>query len=202
MRALQGGYIAKMPAAFAAHWPKLKHTIEQLAVTPITLSSSSETEDLALDMLEQVTTHVKSSQGFSVDPERRKAIGDYAVDRAKNYFEKNGCSQFEDRGKPYNFHCVAASGSTLYVEVKGTTSAGEAVFLTHNELEFHRKHIGATALYVLSAIEVTQQNGKMIATDGNERVFWPWLVDKCKLEAFAYTCKLSAAASLSSGPAP
>ncbi len=41
------------------------------------------------------------------------------------------------RGKPFDLLCIRDS-ETLFVEVKGTQSNGEAVFLTRNEVQWAR----------------------------------------------------------------
>ena len=92
------------------------------------------------------------------------------------------------RGKPYDLHCVhRTSGAVLYVEVKGTTTAGEEVLLTPNEVRFAREHSGQMALFVQSGIVVEQsEDGQVTASAGISRTWKPWNVDAGKLKAVGY----------------
>ena len=47
----------------------------------------------------------------------------------------------------------------MYVEVKGTATAGAAVFLTTNEVEFARAHSDQMALSVTRSVVVTSTSG-------------------------------------------
>lgn len=65
----------------------------------------------------------------------------------------------------------------LYVEVKGTTTAGESVLLTPNEVAFARSHAGRMELFLVHGIVLEQTRAGVRAVGGVERVLPQWGVD-------------------------
>jgi len=85
-------------------------------------------------------------------------------------------------------HCVNGDGE-LRVEVKGTTSDGSVILLTSGEVVQARAD-GATALYVLSGIDVTENGGTFTASGGEERVIANWEIVDSDLAPLAYRYKV------------
>src|SRR5262249_29632608 len=85
-------------------------------------------------------------QGFSVSPEVRRAVERHAMQRAARHFRAEGF-HVEELGKPYDLHCTRGH-EVLYVEVKGTTTNGEEVLLTPNEVDFARQNAARMVLFV------------------------------------------------------
>ena len=128
----------------------------------------------------------KRGQGFTSSPERRKAIESRAMDTARLYFEDLKY-QVEDTSanRPYDF--VAIKGDEkLYVEVKGTSTAGEQVILTKNEVAHARNHSGQMVLFIVHGIEVEEIDGEPVAKGGDEKILWPWDVDSGELTALQF----------------
>lgn len=125
-------------------------------------------------------------QGFAVSPAARKAIEEYAMQLAEEHF----CKEYEVTrvGKPYDLYCMhQASGAVLYVEVKGTTTAGEEVLLTPNEVRFAREHAGQMALFVLSGIIIdVSEDDQVTASAGTTRIRHPWNIDAGELKPVGY----------------
>lgn len=138
-------------------------------------------DDAVVEALEK--THAKS-QGFQLDSKLRKALEDYAMDAAKRHFTSLGYD-VEDHSKnhPYDLRCVKKN-EWLCVEVKGTQTNGEGVFLTSGEVEFARQHKGHMALFLLHSIKVSEN--KKVLTNGQSHVLLPWDVDKGCLKAMSY----------------
>jgi hypothetical protein len=89
--------------------------------------------------------------------------------KAANHFRKKHYSVKDvSDTEGYDLLCVK-QGVELHVEVKGTTSAGDSVFLTANEAALARSKTN-TALYVFHSI--TTENGKL--SGGTECVINPW----------------------------
>lgn len=62
------------------------------------------------------------------------------------------------------------------VEVNGTTTAGEQVFLTKNEVAHAQEHSGERVLFILHDIEAEELTvGEPRASGGVEKVIWPWV---------------------------
>jgi len=55
--------------------------------------------------------------------------------------------------KPFDLLCTKGDAE-LHVEVKGTTGAGEAIFLTFNEVEHACANSDRMALFILHSIEL------------------------------------------------
>lgn len=126
-----------------------------------------------MELLEEQAT----GQGFATSQVVKKAIEDHAMDAAKRYFVGLGYS-VEDRSAThsYDLRCTRP-GQVLYVEVKGTTTAGASILLTPNEVAFARRNYPNTVLFILASISINP-GGPVIASGGVTRVIQPWDVDK------------------------
>jgi hypothetical protein len=88
--------------------------------------------------------------------------------------------------------CRAADGRELHVEVKGTTTAGESILLTRNEVEYAKSVFPAFALAVVSGIVLrVDEDGVPSAEGGTLTLLHPWDVTKCELRPLAFECVLS-----------
>jgi hypothetical protein len=126
-----------------------------------------------------------SGQGFSTDSKTRKMVELYAMQRAREYFQSQGFTSIEDVSIKMSYDLLARDGTReVFIEVKGTQSAGSSVFLTHREVEFARRNKGRMALYVLHSIQVLEGDGT--PQGGVHTVFWPWDVDDGSLAPIKY----------------
>jgi len=127
-------------------------------------------------------------QGFLLDSKLRLALELYAMDAATKYFKKMNyvC---EDRSKknPYDLHCQRGKES-LHVEVKGTQTKGDQIFLTNGEVEFARQNKGKMALFVLHSIRVSEDSGK--CDGGEQMLIQPWDVDNGWLTPVSFTFRI------------
>jgi hypothetical protein len=72
--------------------------------------------------------------GFQSNPEIRRVVEEYAMDRAQEKLSGLGFSKFKDTSKRHCYDYTCNRGGTLYyVEVKGTQGSGTSVILTKNE---------------------------------------------------------------------
>lgn len=125
-------------------------------------------------------------QGFVSNPEQRKAVERCAMVAAKAYLEDLGF-RVEDTSaiKPYDL-LARKGGDELFVEVKGTTTAGEEIVLTFNEVEHARQHRTQSVLFILAEVEVHDGSDGPIAVGGTRHVLWPWDVDAGRLAPISY----------------
>jgi hypothetical protein len=125
-------------------------------------------------------------QGFGGTAEFRKVVEMHAMSAARQHYERFGgvCTD-TSANKPYDF-VVELEGETFYIEVKGTTSAGESVFLTRNEVAHARGHAGRCHLFVLHGIQVHEVAGELQASGGEVRLLEPWSPEDQSLEALTY----------------
>jgi len=89
------------------------------------------------------------------------------------------------RKESYDLLCWP-NGQQVHVEVKGTTTDGESVLLSPNEVQHARKcpHV---ALFVVSNIGVTRdEEGALDVTGGKVFLLDPWEIDAGELRATGY----------------
>jgi hypothetical protein len=130
----------------------------------------------------------RSGQGFSSDPRTRRAVERHAMERAREYFQAQGFTRIDDVSskRPYDLH--ARDGTReVFIEVKGTETAGSSVFLTPNEVEFARLNKSRMVLFVLHSVQVREVDGEPRGEGGVHAVFWPWDVDGGTLVPIKYS---------------
>jgi Domain of unknown function (DUF3883) len=87
----------------------------------------------------------------------------------------------------YDLHCER-DDRVLRVEVKGTTSAGERVLLTRNEVAQAKAEYSNTALFILADVKVAKEadDRRPSAHGGTAVVLEPWMPRDEDLEPIAY----------------
>ncbi len=105
------------------------------------------------------------------------------MNEAATYFESLGYKVVDvSARRPYDLECVKGK-SKLYVEVKGTQSKGESVFLTAGEVKFAIKHASSMALFILHTVQVDSSGN---ASGGVREIQVPWIVNDEDLAALSY----------------
>lgn len=129
-------------------------------------------------------------QGRRLTKQERLAVEARSMDMAIKHFERRGWAvENTSRFRPYDLECKKP-GVELHVEVKGTTTRGEEILLTPNEVN-HAEAFPLMSLYVLSdiALEVDASN-EIRATGGTVRIYEPWRVDSARLTPSGYIYSL------------
>lgn len=131
------------------------------------------------------TSH--TGQGFGLTAAERRAVEQHAMARARIWLEENGY-EVADRSMTHPFDLEAKrDGSTIKIEVKGTTSdLANAILMTRNEVELHRKEHPATALIIVSQIRLIRTNGNLDASGGKIEPFLHWNINDWEIEPFAF----------------
>lgn len=117
----------------------------------------------------------------------RQAIELHAMDIVWKYFSDYGWS-IEDthKNKPYDF-IVRKDQDILYIEVKGTTSLGETVILTPNEVRHHQSHYPNTCLAIVKNIILENTTyGELSCTGGILDIYCPWKPNEADLKPMAF----------------
>jgi len=109
--------------------------------------------------------------GYQPDPEKRKIIEKYAVNKAVKHYEELGWTVTE-LGKPYDLDCTKPTGENLRVEVKGTTSKAGELILTVNEVHSARQY--PSELFIVADIIIKGTSGSLSPSGGNSFVFEKW----------------------------
>jgi MrcB-like, N-terminal domain/Domain of unknown function (DUF3883) len=129
------------------------------------------------------------SQGFGLSTAERRVVEMHAMRLAKEHLES---LQWRARDvsttRPYDFECKRAS-EEMIVEVKGTTSTGEQIVLTKNEVAVHRARHPNNALIVVHSITLTRTPDTPSAEGGTLFMLSPWEIVESQLQplAFQYT---------------
>ncbi|SOC51127.1 protein NO VEIN domain-containing protein [Ornithinimicrobium cerasi] len=133
-------------------------------------------EELWTDHLGQPTSDgppsgpVHEGQGHLQDARTRSAIENYAQSVLMQHYRAQGWDVKDRRvGNPFDAEATRG-GQTIFLEAKGTTGSGTAVFVTAGEVQFASTHPGRTTMGIVSGIEVTPDGDEVRATGGTLRV--------------------------------
>lgn len=140
---------------------------------PDTAGASDSAAKKAVEALEaEVEESYGRGQGHASSAELRKVIEEYAIRSATVYFERSGF-EVEEHGAPYDLLCTRRDRE-VFVEVKGTQTPGERVFLTRNEVHLAQDDTKESVLYVQHSIDVEVDGDVLKASGGHSHVLWPW----------------------------
>jgi hypothetical protein len=146
-------------------------------------------------------------QGYSVDQVAKLAVEAQAMLAAKDYYLSQGWEVDDSvhKNSPFDLECMR-NGEVKHVEVKGTTTEGNDVFLTPNEVKHARqchadKQCQSVALFVVSQVKVQPgAAGELQASGGLPRRLDPWILIDDQLEPTGYRHTLSMITASSSPP--
>ena len=143
------------------------------------------------DIEEMVAVTIEHGAGFQSNPRIRRAIEDYAMQRAKKYLERLGYKpKDKHKTESYDFLCDV-SGVPLHVEVKGTQDNGNSVSLTPKEVEHAQKHPDC-ALFIVHSVKVVGKR-KPVVSRGEEVFLHPWDISAGTLKPRGFVFTLSEA---------
>jgi Domain of unknown function (DUF3883) len=182
--AFVGAALAALPGASTAHNPQrvlLPAASDTRGRTLVDGSSS----DVAV--VEEAVRPRARGRRWSESPAVRRAIELHAMQAAVEHYTRQGWS-VEDVSAfcSYDLHCER-DDRVLRVEVKGTTSTGERVLLTRNEVAQGKAEYPSTALFVLADVTVVKEaDERPSARGGRVIVLEPWMPRDEDLEPIAY----------------
>lgn len=150
-------------------------------------------EVLALEeAADEAAGHRRPSRGagFRQSKEERDLIEAYAVEMASSHYLADGWT-VKKVGAPFDLELTRGS-ERWTVEVKGTTSMGEAVVLTRGEVEHHEKAFPNNALVVVRGIELVRSTSTTKVTGGQLREIQPWHISPHALKVISYKYEVPA----------
>jgi hypothetical protein len=148
----------------------------------------------AVEVLQEISGKPRkfSGQGFQRSPEVRRVIELRAMNLATEYFQEQGWFvEDTSRYESYDLRCTR-SKEEVYVEVKGTTSAGSKILMTYQEVLHTTKNYPNTALFVVSQIKLNNSEEELEAFGGEIKLCMPWLLNDDDLKAIAYEYQVPA----------
>lgn len=128
------------------------------------------------------------NQGYLQSKEARQELERYAMQRATEWYKVHGWQVCNVSALySYDLHCTKEDGTELRVEVKGTTSEGNEVLLTPNEVRHAREYYPHTALFVVAELKFdgNDETG-YLASGGKLFRIQPWKPDDDALEPVGY----------------
>ncbi|MFE5209859.1 MrcB family domain-containing protein [Streptomyces sp. NPDC056600] len=147
----------------------------------------------------------RSGQGFLLSAVERRLIERHSVRMATEHFEAQGWKVADvGANQPYDLHLTrddatrgdATGGDVtsrrpapveeLHVEVKGTTSLGQAVVLTRAEVEAQREFAPRNALVIVHSIRLDRSGAEVTAEGGVLHCTSPWRIDQPDLTPISY----------------
>jgi hypothetical protein len=173
----------------------IQEAIKYVQNTESSLNLLSNSEDFLSEDLQdaaEADSAAASGQAFNPSVEARIATEKHSMACAKNYFISMGYQFVADRSANHSFDIeFVKDGQPLYVEVKGTQTLGNSVFLSRNEVAYARENDGYCALYILHSIELEAKSGRLIASKGEIKVELPWTPSDELLKIVTYQYKVS-----------
>lgn len=151
--------------------------------------SARETSVTDVDLVEQVIRpgQGRAGQAWSASAAHRKAVELRAMDLALAHYALLW-PEVHDVSPSSPFDILCRDGKReLRVEVKGTTSRGNVVLMTRNEVSHARQNPGIVALFLVAGVRV-QPDGTAIG--GTVEIFEPWEIGECELAPLAFECHL------------
>lgn len=172
--------------------PHLK-TLYDAELSDPTMPSAEPTEikaaEEAIDEIAGKIPKVRkySGQGIRGTYKENKAVERRAVDLAISYFRStNNWESIKDTGDKESYDLLLTNKSKkMYVEVKGTQSSGDKVFLSKNEVIVQKKFYPNNALVIVSGIKLEKVEEPK-ASGGSIKVISPWKIMNNHLTAMAF----------------
>jgi|688.fasta_scaffold464164_2 hypothetical protein len=133
-----------------------------------------------LDLILNPQKIKNGGQGYSTSSADRKAVEIHAMVMAKEWLRGERFTRISDCSDCSSFDFSAFKGSKGWkVEVKGTTQpSADAILMTSNEVELHRRERGSTVLVIVHSIRLDRAGPMPTATGGTIWAEVGWDIDK------------------------
>lgn len=186
-----------------AHWrsPEGRRRLRAAALDMLA-RDDAECQELALMLSSSAMTAAEppaavlrrsAGQGFETNAEARRAVEARAMAAAASWLAGEGWTVSDHTATDsYDLFCSRA-GESAYVEVKGTTGAGDAVIVTRAEVQFALEHRDEMILVVVAGIELGQGVEGLVASGGVLAVRRRWAPDPNDLRPISFVCRLRGA---------
>ena len=153
-------------------------------------SSLVEAENLASTHTVDIEADENESdgQGIITNQKLKKAIENYAMEKAFEHYKSQGFKTFDvsnKKNKGYDIECEKP-GSTKFVEVKGSHKNGWCVLVTANEVDTAKKK--PVDLFIVNQIRYQWIDDEFKCYEGEIRIIAPWKpkTNKSSLKEISY----------------
>jgi hypothetical protein len=180
-------YLAKMPQEAIDLLPRLRAAVAYAEITSPGIEATSPVEQ-AEEAVEAAAGKVAGrgkGQGFQVDQGVKVAVEAHAMNVATEFYGEEWDVEDVHGKESYDLVC-RRDGKVKHVEVKGTTTDGDEVILTPNEVR-HAETYQWNALFILSNVKVGRaEDGTVIATGRVHHLYDPWNLNEGTLTPIGY----------------
>jgi len=131
----------------------------------------------------------KSAQGFIRDTKKKELIESHAMKEAYEYYSDLGyevqdCSGLRNLG--YDYRCTKGK-EVIESEVKGTTTNGDSVLLTRNEVDNAKTTNHRADLFIVYAQDIVVVEGEYKVLSSKTNLIENWLPKDQDLEALSFS---------------
>lgn len=135
---------------------------------------------------EAATMSQEQAAGFQSNPEIRRAVEIFAMEKAQSTLVERHYKNFKNtsKSKPYDYTCER-DGSIFFVEVKGTQTLGKTLILTRGEVQHITSHADRCILVLVHSVKVSA-NGTIRVSGGSTEVKESWRLRPADLNPIQY----------------
>lgn len=180
-------YLAKLPREVVDLFPALRSAVATAATEMSTERIERSPVEIAEDAVADAAGVHRSrrGQGFATDQQVKAALEARAMNHAYEYFSRSWIVEDVHSNSSFDLRCIR-DGVEMHVEVKGTTTAGDDVLLTPNEVQ-HARTFGRVVLYVVTDIEIVRKtDGTVEARGGHPVILDRWLIEDGDLKPVGF----------------
>jgi hypothetical protein len=180
-------YLVKLPQAAVDLFPLLRVAVDAVSASQTaTLDLSPEVDDAESRVADVAgKSRLRSGQGYQLDQAVKTAVEVYAMNAAIRYWSQHGEVEDVHGNESYDLRCTVA-GQEKHIEVKGTTTIGDEVILTPNEVAHARTHPHLCLFVVSEILVLRHSDGQIETTGGSVWMVDPWLIDTGYLKPVGY----------------
>lgn len=149
--------------------------------------SPADQEQVAVDNEIRGRRGGQTRQGYGLPAAAKKAVELQAMRLASDWLSAHAYTVKDcSSSKPYDFE-AKKDNQTIKVEVKGTTSDfADAILMTRNEVNLHRKEVGKTGLIIVSKIRLSKCGEDYVAEGGETEALIGWDINGWEVEPTAF----------------
>lgn len=178
-------YLAKLPSALLPALPEVAETVARIGSGSAAAPRPASPEVLqAADAMASAAARPRTAAG-GPEPGDRVAVEARALNVVLAHYSARGAVKDVGRTNSYDYS-VVIDGQERHVTVKGTTSSGEEVVLTPDEVAHAQSH-EQLDLCIVSDIRIERdQTGQASGTGGTLKIQHPWRIETDRLVPLGY----------------
>lgn len=147
------------------------------------LTESPEVMGLSSRMNRRMCDDPLADQGLT--PDEQDALDQHGLDLALAHYQSEGWQV--SVSDAVNWALIVTKGATRrHVQTKASTSLGDTVLLSAEEVHFHRDQFPENSLFVVRGVRLESDGLSATALGGEVTIWEPWAIDPAALRPLAY----------------